>query len=86
MIEIVLANAWLQDREGRDLPTGEIIAKRGRYASLVRLSRADAEEMLSDLDYYADFDGEEGRELAWLVRPAKAALPRMKAALAACPA
>lgn len=83
MIEIVLADAWISDRESRGLPGGEAIAKRGASASLVRLSLDDATEMLSDLDYYADFSGEEARAYAFVVRPAKAALPRMKAALLA---
>jgi len=80
MIEIVLGNAWIDDRFGRDLPAGEVVAKRGPNASLVRLTSEEAREMLSDLDLYGSKDYPElsPRDV---VRCARAALPRLRAAL-----
>jgi hypothetical protein len=79
-IAVVLGNAWIIDRESRDLPGGNIVAKRGPSASLVSLSLDDAIEMLSDLDLYGGPDAPEFTPPD-VRRCAVAALPRLRAAV-----
>jgi hypothetical protein len=52
VVMVTLSRAWLDDRVGRDLPTGRIVGPVGQHAAVVELTIEEVDEMLSDLKYY----------------------------------
>ena len=80
-ITIDLPTRFLDDREGRDLPIGNVI-KRLKTTTRTELDRATYDDILSDADYYSDatdFDWTYDTNIRGVILSARATLKRLQA-------